>query len=197
MKRLQSGSSTPVTTLLSEFERQTPGVKTDAGCAATEPGRRPYEERMRERSREEVLAWSADAPPRKLVVEAVDETQLQRVPTCAEEDPRGPAAIWLDEVYQSIKSLRGRAVATQLARLCGDVSCVVVSQRVLADAVGRCDRLGRPRAYAEGGVDDLIAAGLLRKEVSGRGRGARTTYQLLHRDWMVEDRPPPPWATAE
>jgi hypothetical protein len=92
--------------------------------------------------------------------------------------PVGQAREWYADAFFNMPQ-SGRDVAMQIARLCGDDSMVTLPQRSLADAVGKADKAGRTRAYAERGVEVLVAAGWLRVEATGRGCRARTAYYLL------------------
>ena len=90
-------------------------------------------------------------------------------------------ADWLDGSIAQSKSVppSGVAVARQLARLADGGPNVTIPDRSLRDAVGRADRSGRTTAYMESGVSALIHYGLIEKQVTGRGRGAKTTYTLI------------------
>lgn len=109
--------------------------------------------------------------------------------------PRGWAADWftmvLDGLYSNSEWLdptngqsrrvppSGVTVAQQLARLAGDGREVTISERSLSDAVGRRDHAGRERAYTQSGIGALLYYGFIEKQVTGRGRAAKTTYQLV------------------
>ncbi|GAA3817839.1 hypothetical protein [Nocardioides panacisoli] len=106
--------------------------------------------------------------------------------------PTGYAADWFTAVlggmYSNTQWLDGGSglvppsgvhVARQLARLAGNGDAVTIPERSLADAVGRTDAAGRHIAYTQGGIEALIRHGFLAKIVTGRGRGARTTYRLV------------------
>lgn len=95
--------------------------------------------------------------------------------------PTGQAGDWYDDVGHQVP-VTARDVARQLARLCGDDSQVAVPWRSLADACGKRDRLNRPMAYVQGGVECLEREGWLRRETVGRKRGAVTTFYLLPGD---------------
>lgn len=120
-------------------------------------------------------------------------------PQSAEDQaPQGWAADWftkvLDGLYSNADWLNTRdgqpkhvppsgvAVARQLARLAGDEREVTIPERSLADAVGRRDKHGRHIAYTQRGVKALTQHGFVEKHVSGRGRGAETTYRLIRPD---------------
>jgi hypothetical protein len=99
--------------------------------------------------------------------------------------PTGQAGRWYADVIQCVPR-SGRAVARQIARLCGDDSEVTIPWRSLADAVGTRDRAGRTIAYAQRGVEILADAGWLEKETVGSKRGSKTTFRLLPGDRSVE-----------
>ena len=99
---------------------------------------------------------------------------------------QGQAALWLRDV-ECLAPRSARDVARQLARLCGDDSVVMIPERSLADAVGVTDAAGRHISYTQVGVKWLTDAGWLRKEVTGRGRGAQTTYYLMPGPLPVEE----------
>lgn len=92
--------------------------------------------------------------------------------------PVGQAANWYWAAVAAGLPPSARAVARQLARLCGHEASVIVPWRSLADAVGIADRAGRPVAYTERGVRFLTETGWLEVEVSGRGRASRTRFAI-------------------
>lgn len=95
--------------------------------------------------------------------------------------PTGSAGLWYDDVaYQMPPS--ARIVARQIARLCRADTQVTVPWRSLADAVGVADSVGREMAYTQRGVEVLEIAGWLRRDSTGRGRGAKTTFYLMPGD---------------
>lgn len=111
--------------------------------------------------------------------------------------PVGEAAGWYWDVVRCVPR-NGQRVAGQLARLCGEDSEVTVPWRSLADAVAVKDKAQRTRAYVEGGVKVLKAAGWLEVETVGKGRGARTSFRLLPGDPGVRiDLPDPVEADDE
>jgi hypothetical protein len=91
--------------------------------------------------------------------------------------PTGQAALWYEEVIHYVPQT-GRDVARQLARLAGEDSVVTIPDRSLADAVGKVNRAGKKNSYMERGVKTLIDSGWVRKEVTGAGCAAKTTYFL-------------------
>lgn len=107
---------------------------------------------------------------------AYDLARFARSAECT--NPVGQAQEWYLDALPNMPP-SGRDVALQLARLCGDDSMVTLPWRSLADAVGKADKAGRTRAYAERGVQALTEAGWVRVETTGRGRAARTTFYLL------------------
>lgn len=92
--------------------------------------------------------------------------------------PIGQAADWYWHLVQEHPPRSARLTARQLARLCGHDSRVTVPWRSLADAVGQEDAAGRKVAYVQTGVQWLVDAGWLSKDVQGRRRSARTTFSL-------------------
>ncbi|MFF1291842.1 MULTISPECIES: hypothetical protein [unclassified Streptomyces] len=91
--------------------------------------------------------------------------------------PIGQAALWYEEVIHYVPRT-GRDVARQLARLAGEDSVITIPDRSLADAVGKVNSAGNLNSYMERGVKVLIDFGWIRKEVTGAGCAARTTYYL-------------------
>lgn len=91
--------------------------------------------------------------------------------------PTGQAALWYEEVIHYVPRT-GRDVARQLARLAGEDSVITIPDRSLADAVGKVNRAGNLNSYMERGVKVLIDSGWIRKEVTGAGCAAKTTYYL-------------------
>jgi len=103
--------------------------------------------------------------------------------------PVGQAAKWYWSLVDAHPPRSARLTARQLARLCGDDSRVTVPWRSLADAVGVEDAAGRKVAYVEGGVQWLLDAGWLSKDVQGRGCAARTTFSLEVGESALEPLP--------
>ncbi len=93
--------------------------------------------------------------------------------------PYGQAALWYGDMIR-VMPRSAMHVGKQLARLCGDDSCVTLPYRSLADAVGVKDKAGRTRAYTERGVQALAGGGWIRVETVGKKRGARTTFYLTY-----------------
>lgn len=117
----------------------------------------------------------------------------RKFPMAAENvPPTGQAGLWFEDAMHNVSGPTARNVARQIARLCGDDSQVTVPWRSLTDAVGRTDRAGRTRAYAEAGVGRLVEAGWLTVETTGRGAAARTTFYLQPGErvlWWAERSP--------
>lgn len=103
--------------------------------------------------------------------------------------PVGQAASWYADLVRCVPP-SGRAVARQLARLCGDDAQVTVPLDSLADAVGRTDSAGRHIAYTQRGIEALAESAWLRTETTGPQGNQETTYYLTpgerHVEWFPE-----------
>lgn len=143
-----------------------------------------YDAWVREKFPEEVAKWGDHAPKwdDPLPSQTEPRPRCGREPRSAESKPPcGQAALWLDDVLREVDAPTARVVAQQLARLAGDDVQVITTRRALADAVGRRDKAGHTRAYAESGVDTLTNGGWLRVEPTP-GRNGGTTFHLMPGD---------------
>ncbi|WP_431036772.1 hypothetical protein ACQYWQ_21765 [Streptomyces sp. P6-2-1] len=122
-------------------------------------------------------------------IEERREKYRKRKAPMAQENmpPVGFSYVWYQTVVHYVPR-SGMAVAKQLARLAKGEATVTISNRSLADAVGIWNKAGNLRSYTERGVEILIEAGWLKKEIAGTKRGATTTYYLKMGDFTDQSR---------